>query len=147
MKTLYDKILSKLPDTLEWSAKQDISAIKDFLLVKDELPRVFLESGGSLSAAHLAAQSSVEQGIVGVAMTPYQYIFSAWSKIPAKVVIISAGGRNVDAINAYRTAHSNASQKVAVMLMTSPSNLEKMIISGEINSKFNIQLEQAGNFG
>ena len=114
---------------------QDIEAVKDFLIENDGLPRIFLGSGGSLSAALLAMQLSVETGIVATFMTPYQYIFSAWSKLPAKVFILSAGGRNIDAINAYRTAHDNPKQTVGVMLMSTPSLLEnKMTEDGETNS-------------
>lgn len=144
--TRYDKVLSKLPDTLQWSAGQDISAAQTFLLDNDSLPRVFLGSGGSLSAAHLAAQLSVESGIVAVAMTPYQYIFSAWSKMPAKVVIISAGGRNVDAINAYKTANSCAGQQAAVMLMSSPSTLEKMMEENNETNVFVFKLRNGDGF-
>ena len=115
----YDQALSKLPYTLEWSLQQDIVSISHYLLYEDGVPRIFLGSGGSLSAAHLAEQLSVERGIVAVSMTPYQYIFSAWSKIPGKVMIISAGGRNIDAINAYKTAHENPTQQIGAMLMSS----------------------------
>ncbi len=145
-KTRYDKILSKLPDTLDWSAEQDVTAAKTFLLENNGLPMVFLGSGGSLSAAHLAAQLSVEQGIVAVAMTPYQYIFSAWSKTPAKVVIISAGGRNIDAINAYKTAHSCSVQQVAVMLMSSTSTLEKMMEEENEANRFVFNLHNGDGF-
>lgn len=145
-KSRYDKALSRLPDTLEWSAGQDISSAKDFLLKNDGLPRVFLGSGGSLSAANLAAQLSVERGIVGVAMTPYQYIFSAWSKLPSKVVIISAGGRNVDAINAYKTARDCTDQQVAVMLMSAPSTLEKMMEEDGEPSRFVFKLHNGDGF-
>lgn len=106
----YDKVLSKLPDTLEWSHAQDVSIVSGYLLEPDGLPRIFLGSGGSLSAAQFAMQLSVERGMVAAAMTPYQYIFSAWSKLPAKVFLFSAGGRNIDALNAYKTAHINHEQ-------------------------------------
>lgn len=145
-KTRYDKVLSKLPDTLEWGVSQDISSAKAFLLEADGLPRVFLGSGGSLSAAHFATQLSVERGIIGVAMTPYQYIFSAWSKLPAKVVIISAGGRNVDAINAYKTAHANPNQQVAAILMSSPSTLEKMMEDDNESNRFIFKLHNGDGF-
>lgn len=145
-KTRYDKVLSKLPDTLEWSAEQNVTTARDFLLENDGLPRVFLGSGGSLSAAHLASQLSVECSIVAVAMTPYQYIFSAWSKLPAKVIIISAGGRNIDAINAYKTAHSFASQQVAIMLMSSPSILETMMGEDDEPNRFVFKLHNGDGF-
>lgn len=145
-KTRYDKVLSKLPDTIQWSTTQDVTAAKTFLLENDGLPRVFLGSGGSLSAAHLAAQLSVECGIVAVAMTPYQFIFSAWSKIPAKVVIISAGGRNVDAINAYKIARSYPKQQVGVMLMSSPSTLEKIMEEEKEPNRFIFQLHNGDGF-
>lgn len=145
-KTRYDKVLSKLPDTIEWCARQDVSAVKAFLLDADGLPRVFLGSGGSLSAAHLAGQLSVECGIVAVAMTPYQYIFSAWSKIPAKIVIISAGGRNIDAINAYKTANSCRRQQIAVMLMSSSSTLEMMMMDDNEPNAFIFRLHNGDGF-
>lgn len=130
----YDKALARLPDTLEWSHAQDIGAVGDFLLADDGLPRIFLGSGGSLSAAHLATQLSVERGIVAAAMTPYQYIFSSWGRLPAKVFLFSAGGRNVDAFNAYRNARSNPAQQIGVMLMSTPSILEDMMArDGECN--------------
>ncbi len=144
--TRYDKVLSKLPDTLQWSAGQYISDEKTFLLEDDGLPRIFLGSGGSLSAAHLAAQLSVECGIVAVAMTPYQFIFSAWRKIPAKVMIISAGGRNVDAINAYRIANSYPKQQVAGMLMSSQSTLEKIMEEENEPNRFIFKLHNGDSF-
>lgn len=144
--TRYDKVLSKLPDTLEWSVRQDVTKAGEYLLAADGLPRVFLGSGGSLSAAHLASLLSVEGGIVAVAMTPYQYIFSAWSKLPAKIVIISAGGRNVDAINAYKTALACPSQQVAVMLMSSPSALEKIMTEDSEPNRFVFKLQNGDGF-
>lgn len=142
----YDKALSKLPDTLEWCSTQEIDAVKSYLLNDDGLPRIFLGSGGSLSAAHLAMQLSVEHGVVAAAMTPYQYIFSAWSKLPAKVFLFSASGRNIDAINAYKVAHANPSQQFGVMLMSSPSLLEnKMEEDGETNA-FIFRLQNGDGF-
>lgn len=116
-----------LPNTLAWSYGIDIETVGDFLLHDDGLPRIFLGSGGSLSAAMLASQLSVERGIVAAAMTPYQYVCSSWSRLPAKVFLFSAGGRNIDALNAYKTAVGNPSQQFGVMLMSSPSLLESKI--------------------
>lgn len=127
--TRYEKVLSMLPNTLTWSYGIDIEAIRDFLLHEDVLPRIFLGSGGSLSAAMLASQLSVDRGIVAVAMTPYQYVCSSWSGLPAKVFLFSAGGRNIDALNAYKTALRNPSQEFGAMLMSSPSLLESKIQS------------------
>lgn len=125
--TRYEKALSLLPDTLAWSHSVDIEGVKDFLLKDDGLPRIFLGSGGSLSAAMLAMQLSVEGGVVAAAMTPYQYVCSPWRNLPAKVFLFSAGGGNVDAVNAYKTALQNPSQVFGTILMTSPCLLESMI--------------------
>ena len=142
----YDAVLAKLPDTLEWSHVQDVSMVSDYLLEDDGLPRIFLGSGGSLSAAQLAMQLSVERGMVAAAMTPYQYIFSAWSRLPAKVFLFSAGGRNVDAMNAYLTAHSNPEQRFGVMLMCTQSLLEtRMAEEGEPNA-FVFKLQNGDGF-
>lgn len=145
-KTRYEKALGMLPDTLHWSAEQDIVPARDFLLTPDGLPRVFLGSGGSLSAAHLGAQLSVESGTAAVAMTPYQYVCSAWSRLASKVTIISAGGRNVDAINAYKTAHACPAQQVGAMLMSSPTALEDMMAADEEPHRMAYQLRNGDGF-
>lgn len=142
----YDKVLSKLPDTIDWCRNQDIDAVRDYLLKEDGLPRIFLGSGGSLSAAQLAMQLSVERGIVAAAMTPYQYIFSAWSKLPSKVFLFSAGGRNVDAINAYKVAHDNPAQQFGVMLMCSPSLLENQMEEDGGQNAFVYKLHNGDGF-
>lgn len=142
----YERALAKLPDTLEWSYSQDISGVSEYLLAPDGLPRIFLGSGGSLSAAQLAMQLSVERGIVAAAMTPYQYALSAWSRLPAKVFLFSAGGRNVDAFNAHITAHANDAQQFGVMLMTPDSMLQaRMEQTGETNA-FVYDLRNADGF-
>lgn len=142
----YDKVLSKLPGTLEWSHIQDVSKVREFLTAPDGLPRIFLGSGGSLSAAQLAMQLSVESGIVAAAMTPYQYIFSAWSKLPAKVFLFSAGGRNVDALNSYKTAHQNPMQEFGGMLMCTPSLLENQMTEDGEHNAFVYELQNGDGF-
>lgn len=142
----YDKVLSKLPDTIDWCLTQDIDAVKNYLLQEDGLPRIFLGSGGSLSAAQLAMQLSVERGMVAAAMTPYQYIFSAWSKLPAKVFLFSAGGRNVDALNAYKIAHENPAQQFGVLLMCTPSLLENQMLGDNESNTFVYKLNNCDGF-
>lgn len=142
----YEKVLSKLPDTLKWSYGQNIDEVRHFMLDDDNLPRIFIGSGGSLSAAHLATQLSVERGIVAAAMTPYQYIFSAWSRLPAKVFAFSAGGRNVDVINAYKTCQSNSSQQFGAMLMSSPSTVENMMHENGNKNIYAFRLENGDGF-
>lgn len=142
----YEEVLAKLPDTLEWSLNQDISRVSDYLLAADGIPRIFLGSGGSLSAAQLAMQLSVERGMVAAAMTPYQYIFSAWSKLPAKVFLFSASGRNIDAMNAYMTAHSNPAQQFGGMLMSSPSLLENNMLEDDEPNSFIYKLKNGDGF-
>ena len=144
--TRYDKILSRLPDTLEWSNRQDIADAMEYLLANDGLPRIFLGSGGSLSAAQLAMQLSVERGIVAAAMTPYQYLYSAWSILPAKVIIFSARGHNIDVMNAYATAHSNPDQRIGAMLMKADSRLEKRMTEDGESNVFAYGLRNADGF-
>lgn len=146
MKTKYDKALSLLQDTMVWSNGLDLSDATRFLTEKDGLPRVFLGSGGSLSAAHLAAQLSVESGLVAVGMSPYQYIFSGWSRLPAKVVILSAGGRNVDAINAYKSARQNGLHQVGALIFTPSSRLEKCMTEGDGANAFVYNLLNSDGF-
>lgn len=142
----YETVLSRLPATLEWSHGLDIAAVSGYLLEPDGLPRIFLGSGGSLSAAQLAMQLSVERGVMAAAMTPYQYIFSAWSGLPARVFLLSAGGRNVDALNAYRTAHENPGQQFGVMLMSVASLLEETMRGDGEENVFTYELRRRDGF-
>lgn len=146
MKRTSYKVLSHLNATMSWSNEIDIYSFISFLSEDDGLPRVFLGSGGSLSAAHLAAQLSVESGIVGVAMTPYQYIFSAWKSLPAKIVILSAAGRNVDAINAYKTAKASSWQQVGALIFTPSSKLESLMRSENETNVFTFNLLYSDGF-
>lgn len=125
----YDRMLGLLANTMKWCNGLDVEAVREFVTADDGLPRVFVGSGGSLSAAFMSAQLSVDCGMAAVAMTPYQYIFSGWSKIPARVLILSASGRNVDAINAYRTAHANKTQRVGALIFTPKSKLGELMKS------------------
>lgn len=142
----YETVLSRLPATLSWSHEIDISEAEEFLLKEDGLPRIFLGSGGSLSAAILAMQLSVERGIVAAAMTPYQYVCSPWSKLPAKVVIISASGRNIDAINAFKTAIDCPGQVIGAILLTTSSKLEELMIEKGEQNKFIYPLQHRDGF-
>lgn len=144
--TRYEKALSRLPDIIEWSHNVEIESAKDFLLKNDGLPRIFLGSGGSLSAAMLAMQLSVDRGIVAIAMTPYQYVCSSWRNLPAKVFLFSAGGRNVDAINAYKTALGNQSQQFGTILMSSPSLLESLMRTEDKGNAFVFPLKNGDGF-
>lgn len=132
----YERVLSLLPGTIESCNGADIAAVREFLLKDDGLPRVFLGSGGSLSAAVYAMQLSLERGFVATSMTPYQYVCGPWSRVPAKVMIISAGGRNIDAINAFRAACACEGSVVGVMLMSTPSTLETMMDEAGETNKF-----------
>lgn len=145
-KNRYNQVLELLPETLEWSLGRDITEMRDFLLADDSLPRIFLGSGGSNSAAQLAMQLSVERGITATAMTPYQYACSAWSKLPAKVFLFSAGGRNVDALNAFRTANANPDQEFGVMLMSTPTRLEQLMDEAGAGNKFIFKMEHRDCF-
>lgn len=145
-RTRYEHVLGLIPDTLSWCREQDVAAIREYLLKKDGLPRVFIGSGGSLSAAHLAASFSVDAGLVAVAMTPYQYIFSSWSKLPAKVIAVSAGGRNVDVINACKMAKNNEAQQFAAILMKTGTALETVMENEERLKAFAFDLPNRDGF-
>lgn len=146
MSRRYNEVLSRLPETVEWSVGLDINKVSRFLLEDDGLPRVFLGCGGSLSAAYLSASLSVERGIVAVAMTPYQFIFSPWAEMPARVVVISAGGSNVDVLNSCKTSMLNPKQKFAALLMSIDSPLERLMSENGLNDSFVFELRKRDGF-
>lgn len=146
MTTRYEKSLSKLQQTFEWSLMQDISSAREFLLSDKNLPRVFLASGGSLSAAYFAAGLSLEAGCPAVAMTPYQFIFGPWSKIPSKILLISSSGRNVDIVNALKTSLETKASHIAAITLKNNNHLQTIMHGQKYGKCFSFHLAASDGF-
>lgn len=97
--------LTNIPSTIQWAEQQDVSSLSKFLFGENkQTPLVCIGSGGSLSACHYAAMLSRQRnGVVAVAMTPLQLMYSGREIIRgSKLLFLSASGKNKDILNAIK---------------------------------------------
>lgn len=101
----YQSELSRLSETLGWASTQPIEGLAKSLRSIGQTPLIVVGSGGSLAACHFAAQLRQQYaGVLAKAMTPLEYSQSARALKSSAVMVISAGGRNPDIIEAFRAA-------------------------------------------
>lgn len=101
----FNSELHQIPTTIQWAAQQDVSSLSKFLFGENkQTPLVCIGSGGSLSACHYAAMLSRQRnGVVAVAMTPLQLMYSGKEIIRgSKLLFLSASGKNKDILNAIK---------------------------------------------
>ena len=101
----FNSELHQIPTTIQWAAQQDVSSLSKFLFGENkQTPLVCIGSGGSLSACHYAAMLSRQRnGVVAVAMTPLQLMYSGREIIRgSKLLFLSASGKNKDILNAIK---------------------------------------------
>ena len=101
----FNSELHQIPTTIQWAAQQDVSSLSKFLFGENkQTPLVCIGSGGSLSACHYAAMLSRQHnGVVAVAMTPLQLMYSGKEIIRgSKLLFLSASGKNKDILNAIK---------------------------------------------
>lgn len=97
--------MDRIQGTIHWAEKQDVSSLSKFLFGDNkQTPLVCIGSGGSLSACHYAAMLSRQRnGVVAVAMTPLQLMYSGREIIRgSKLLFLSASGKNKDILNAIK---------------------------------------------
>lgn len=119
----YSSELEKLPDTLSWAGKVDISLLSNAVSVAEPLPLVAVGSGGSLSAAHLIAAAHRRlAGRVAAVSTPLDTVAEALSP-ETSVWLLSASGGNVDILNAFATLIRREPKQLVVLCGRSGSRL------------------------
>src|SRR3990172_3025890 len=100
----YEIELQNLNQTYQWALKVPIESLCSFINYSHNLPLVAVGSGGSLTAAYMAALLHQETGMISKAVTPLDFIYSIKSIQNMSVLILSAGGHNSDILSAFRFA-------------------------------------------
>lgn len=101
----YQSELSRLSETFLWANTQPVDGLAKSLCSIGQTPLIVVGSGGSLAACHYAAQLRQQYaGVLAKATTPLEFSQSASELKSSAVMIISAGGRNPDIIEAFRAA-------------------------------------------
>ena len=102
-KELWSEILPEIPELLAKADKEDITALSSFLAEHEEMPMLFVGSGGS--GGSLPAFLCGMRNGIGKAVTPLQ--FSSLSDAAIKhscILLLSKSGRNEDILYAGKRA-------------------------------------------
>jgi HAD superfamily hydrolase (TIGR01484 family) len=101
----YQKELQRLAETYRWAREWDIADVTRFVHLVAPHTLIAVGSGGSLSAAHLAAVlHSKRSGQLATFATPLEFSREISANASSSVLLLSAGGRNADILSAFQQA-------------------------------------------
>ncbi len=133
--------LQQLSKTYEWALGQDLSTIVGSLRPLWANPLKAIGSGGSLSAAHLAAALHERRtGNLASVCTPLEFLSDAQSRASTGILLLSAGGRNPDVLAALWQAIHSEPPWTTVLCGTRSTPLGKLASSNEVGSLFEYAL-------
>src|SRR5713101_433311 len=124
----YASELAQLPSTYSWAMKTCIDPLVEAIIGSASLPLLATGSGGSLTAAHLAA--SLHQryaGRIAKAVTPLEIAASVPHPRDVAVLFLSAGGRNADIIGAFQRVVVREPRRLVVMCSQRKSPLARLV--------------------
>lgn len=119
----YEIELQNLKQTYEWALKVPIEKLCYFVNASHDLPLVAVGSGGSLTAACMAALLHQRVGMVSKGVTPLDFISTEKTIQDTSVLIMSAGGRNSDILSAFRFAATSEPRQLMTLCMRTKSPL------------------------
>lgn len=100
---LYSEVLKEIPEMFKKAEQEDISAYRDFITEKPEMPMLFVGSGG-MNGALPSLFYGMREGI-GKAITPLQFASLSDAAIKnSRILLLSKGGRNDDIVYAAKRA-------------------------------------------
>jgi hypothetical protein len=121
----YGQELSLLNETYQWALKAPIDGLLSFVDSSHGLPLLAVGSGGSLTAAHMAALLHQNTGMIGKAITPLELISCRNSLRSSSIMILSARGSNPDILSAFHLAAACEPRQLASICMRRESPLER----------------------
>ena len=120
----FAKELNQIGDTIEWAKKRDVLKIRQYLTERPWLNMVCVGSGGSFSACRYAAMLYEECCAMAQPLTPLEYHFKSRGITDnAKILLLSASGRNNDVKYAYKRAINASAENTAYICLRKSSPL------------------------
>lgn len=96
--------LNCLANTYQWGLNQNIEILKSFVNASINSSLVSIGSGGSFTAAHMAALLHQQVGMLAKCITPFGIYSLGDSIYNSSIMVISAEGKNSDVLSAYEFA-------------------------------------------
>jgi hydroxymethylpyrimidine pyrophosphatase-like HAD family hydrolase len=115
--------LQNLKQTYEWALSVPIEKLCYFVNASHDIPLVAVGSGGSLTAACMAALLHQRVGVMSKGVTPLDLISMEKTMQDTSVLIMSAGGRNSDILSAFRFAATSEPRQLMAICMRTKSPL------------------------
>jgi hypothetical protein len=129
--------LAELPTTYLWACAQNLEELERALRPLRNYPLIVVGSGGSLSAAHLAAALHESRtGNLARVCTPLELGRSVEAGMSSGIMLVSAGGKNPDVLVALSEAVRAEPPWTAVMCGTLATPLAKLARANEFASLY-----------
>jgi hydroxymethylpyrimidine pyrophosphatase-like HAD family hydrolase len=122
----YELELRNLRYTYQWALKAPIEKLCSFINSSRGFPLIAVGSGGSLTAAHMAALLHQRTGAISKGITPLDLISIGESIRDTSVLLLTAGGRNSDILSAFRFAATSEPLQLMTLCMRTQSPLAKL---------------------
>lgn len=119
----YEIELRNLRQTYQWALKVPIEQLCSFVNASHDLPLIAVGSGGSLTAAHMAVLLHQRTGMLSKAVSPLGLMALRKSSRDNSVLVLSAGGHNVDILSAFRSAATSEPRQLMVLCLQKGSPL------------------------
>lgn len=116
--------LSKIENTIKWSAKVEIPELTEFVKSSFIIPMRSVGSGGSYTAALFASMLHEKGGTISKAITPLELQCSDHRIInESSFLFLTSRGSNNDIINAFRYVMASEPQNVSVLCTATNSKI------------------------
>ncbi|MFZ5631549.1 MAG: sucrose-6-phosphate hydrolase [Bacillota bacterium] len=119
----YKVELLNLIQTYQWSLEIPIEKICSFVNESYNKPLLSVGSGGSLTAAYMAALLHQRIGMISKAVTPLELFSSGKTLRNCSVFILTAGGSNADILSAFTFAAISEPRHLIALCMKKDSPL------------------------
>ena len=111
----YAEEMARLADTYEWATGVDTSGLARFLGRAAKRPMYAVGSGGSMTAATLAAVLHRQSGATATALTPMELAVGGGAGNSVSVLLATAGGNNGDIVAAFEAATARPGRNVCIV--------------------------------
>lgn len=122
----YSLELKKLSDTYHWALNEPIDLLESFIESSFDLPLLAIGSGGSLTAACMAALLHEKTGMISKSITPLDLLSSNISLSKTSVLLLTAGGRNSDILASFKYAVTEEPRQLMTICLRKDSPLANL---------------------
>jgi fructoselysine-6-P-deglycase FrlB-like protein len=126
MGKLYESELYCLNQTYQWAHEAPIEELSSFIEASHDSSLIAIGSGGSLTAAQMAAILHQKAGKISKGVTPLEFVHLGRAVLDSSVLILTSRGNNADILSAYRHAANAEPRRLMAICMKKHSPLSRL---------------------